>query len=257
MTGKTTTMKLKMEDGHAVLLDGKPVYVADDGRETAIDVAGTVATITRLNAEAKGHREAKEAAEASLKAFAGITDPAAAIKALQVVSGLDAKKLIDAGEVETVKAEITKGFTEKLTAAEKRAAEAEGRYTDKVIGEMFLASKFITEKTLLPPTIARSAFGSHIKIEDGKPVAYGFDGNKIYSPSRPGELASPEEAIEALITAHPDRDNMLKGNSNGGAGVRQGSGGGGARTMTRAQLEALAPEAQMKAMTVDKVSIVD
>lgn len=251
-------MKLKMDaDNHAVLQDGKPVYVSDDGKETAIDVAGTVATITRLNGEAKGHREAKEAAEAKLAAFAGIDDPAAARKALQVVSGLDAKKLIDAGEVETVKAEITKGFTEKLTAAEKRALEAEGRYEDKVIGEMFLQSKFITEKTLLPPAIARAAFGNQIKIEGGNPVAYDFQGNKIYSPSRPGELARPDEAIEVLFSMHPDRDNMLKGNSNGGAGVRQGSGAGGAKTMTRAQLESLAPEAQMKAMTVDKVAIVD
>ena len=38
-------MKLKIdEQGHAVLQDGKPVYVKDDGAEVAFDVTGTVAT---------------------------------------------------------------------------------------------------------------------------------------------------------------------------------------------------------------------
>ncbi|WVM87992.1 hypothetical protein UMZ34_16740 [Halopseudomonas pachastrellae] len=85
-------MKLKLdENGNAVLQDGKPVYVHDDGKEVAFDAAGTVATITRLNAEAKTHREGKEAAEKALKAFEGISDPAAAIKALETVSNLDQK----------------------------------------------------------------------------------------------------------------------------------------------------------------------
>jgi len=251
-------MKLKLDaDGHAVLQDGKPVYVADDGKETAIDAGGMIGTIARLNAEAKGHREGKEAAESKLKAFEGIADPAEAIKALGLVANLDAKKLIDAGEVEKVKGEITKGFTEKLTAAEKRAMDAEARFEDKVIGELFLGSKFLTEKTVLTPSIARSAFSRQIKIEDGKPVAYGFDGQKIYSAARPGELASPEEAIELLITSHPDRDNILKGNSNGGAGVRQGQGGAGAKTMTRAAFEALSPTAKAAAINADKVTVTD
>ena len=250
-------MKLKMEDGHAVLLDGKPVYVTDDGRETAIDVAGTVATITRLNAEAKGHREAKEAAEASLKAFAGITDPQAAIKALQVVSGLDAKKLIDAGEVETVKAEITKGFTEKLTAAEKRAADMEAALYGEKIGGAFARSKFAAEKLIIPADMLQTHFGKQFKIEDGKVAAYDLNGNKIYSRAKPGEVADFEESLEIIVDSYAHKDNILKGNSNGGAGVRQGQGSAGAKTIPRAQFDKLDPAAQRSAVMVDKMTIVD
>ena len=50
-------MKLKLdEQGHVVLQDGKPVYIHDDGKEVAFDAPATVATITRLNGEAKVQR---------------------------------------------------------------------------------------------------------------------------------------------------------------------------------------------------------
>ena len=76
-------MKLKLdENGHVVVSDGKPVYINDEGKEIAFDVAGTVATISRLNGEAKSHRERAETAEGALKAFEGIQDPKAALQSL-------------------------------------------------------------------------------------------------------------------------------------------------------------------------------
>ena len=63
-------MKLKMDGDHAVLVDGKPVYIADNGTETPIDVPGTVATISRLNAEAKASRIRAETAETVAENFA-------------------------------------------------------------------------------------------------------------------------------------------------------------------------------------------
>src|SRR3569623_491843 len=66
-------MKLKLDDaGHVVVSDGKPVYLHDDGKEAPIDAAHTLATIARLNSEAKGHREAKEAAETKLREYDGL-----------------------------------------------------------------------------------------------------------------------------------------------------------------------------------------
>jgi len=74
-------MKLKTVEvngtTYAVVADGKPVFVDEAGKEIPFDSPGTVATISRLNGEAKGHREAKEAAEAKLKVFDGL-DPAKA-----------------------------------------------------------------------------------------------------------------------------------------------------------------------------------
>ena len=105
-------MKLKLdENGNVVVQDGKPVYVYDDGKEVAYDVPAAVAKIGSLNAEAKQHREAKEAAEAKLKAFDGIENAEAAKKALETVKNLDDKKLIDAGEAEKVKAEVVRAKT--------------------------------------------------------------------------------------------------------------------------------------------------
>jgi hypothetical protein len=44
-------MKLKLtNEGHAVVRNGRPVYIGDDG-EIAFDAAGSVAAISRLNAE--------------------------------------------------------------------------------------------------------------------------------------------------------------------------------------------------------------
>jgi len=104
-------VKLKLDDAGAVVLaDGKPIYIHDDGKELPFDAAATISTISRLNGEAKGHREAKERAESALKAFEGLDDPVAARKAVEIVANLDAKKLVDAGEIEKVKAEAGQGL---------------------------------------------------------------------------------------------------------------------------------------------------
>lgn len=251
-------MKLKLDaDGHAVLQDGKPVYISDDGKETAIDVAGTVATITRLNGEAKTHREGKEAAEKALKAFEGITDPAEAIKALNLTANLDAKKLIDAGEVDKVKDEINKGWQTKFDAEAKARSDAEGALYNEKIGGAFARSKFIADKIAVPGDMIQATFGQRFKIEDGKVAAYDPSGNKVYSRANPGEPADFEEALEILVDGYAYKDNILKGNGGGGSGARQGAGGGGAKTITRAAFDAMSPSAQANAITVDKMTVTD
>jgi hypothetical protein len=255
-------MKLKTKeiDGviYAEVQDGRPVYEGDDGKAIAFDAPGTVATISRLNAEAKGHRTAKEAAEAALKGFEGISDPAAAMKALEVVSSLDQKKLIDAGQVEKVKAEIARSYEEKLAAAEKRAADIEGALYSEKIGGSFARSKFIADRVAIPADFVQAKFGDSFKIEDGKVVAYGPDGNKIFSRSKPGELPDFDEALEILVNSHPTRDHILRGDIKGGGGAQQGGQGqGGSRIMTRAELAQLSPNEQMKAATDPAVTLVD
>lgn len=80
------TMKLKLdENNNVVVKDGMPVYVHADGKEIPFDANKATVKIAELNGEAKQYREAKEAVEAKLKAFEGIDDPKAAIKALETV----------------------------------------------------------------------------------------------------------------------------------------------------------------------------
>ena len=242
-------MKLKLdEQGHVVVQDGKPVYVHDDGKEVPFDASGTVATITRLNAEAKGHREGREQAEKALKAFDGIEDGAAAKKALEIVSNLDQKKLVDAGEIDRVKAEISKAFQGQLDEVTTKAKGFEQQLYDEKIGGSFARSKLIAEKLAIPADMVQSRFGSHFKIEDGKSVAYDQHGNKIYSRARPGETADFDEALEALVEQYPHRDHIMKSSgANGGGAPTGGGGGGGKKTMTRGQFDTLSPAEQAKA----------
>lgn len=218
-------MKLKLDDqGHVVLQDGKPVYVHDDGKEVAFDAASTVATIARLNAEAKSHRERAEAAEKTAKAFEGIEDAAAARKALELVANLDAKKLVDAGEVEKVKAEIAKGYQAQLDEATGKAQTLEQQLYAEKIGGSFARSKVIAEKLAVPADMVQATFGKAFKIEDSKVVAYDANGSKLYSRSRPGELADFDEALESLIEQYPHKDHILKSSGANGGGAQNGGG---------------------------------
>ncbi|OIN44520.1 DUF6651 domain-containing protein [Pseudomonas costantinii] len=240
-------MKLKIdEEGHVVVVDGKPVYVSDDGKDVAFDAQGTVATISRLNAEAKTNRERAEGAEGALKAFEGIADPAEARKALETIKNFDAKKLVDAGEVEKVRAEAIKAVEEKYApiVAERDSLNA-ALVTEKV-GGSFDRSKFITDKLAIPSDLVRARFGEQFKVEDGKVVAYDKTGNKLFSRSNPGEIANFDEALELLVDSYPYRDQILKSSGASGGGASGGAATGGAQKLSRAQFEALPPAKQME-----------
>jgi hypothetical protein len=239
-------MKLKLDDqGHAVLQDGKPVYVHDDGKEIAFDAPGTVATISRLNGEAKSHRERAEAAESTLKGFEGIADPAAALKALNTVKNLDDKKLVDAGEVERVKNEAIKAYEEKYGPVVKENESLKGQLNNHLIGGAFASSKFIADKFAAEGPagveIARALFGASLKVEDGKVVGHDANGNKLYSRARPGELASADEAIELLVDSYPHKAHILKSSGANGGGATQASNPGGKKSMSRTNFDTLAP----------------
>lgn len=240
-------MKLKLDDkGAVVLQDGKPVYVKDDGSEVAFDAAGTVATISRLNAEAKTNRERAEGAEGKLKSYEGLDDPEAARKALQTVSSLDAKKLMDVGEVEKVKAEISKAFQAQVDEAKSKAQSLEALLYQEKVGGAFARSKFIAEKAAIPADMMEARFGKQFSIEDGKIVAKDVNGNKLYSPSNPGELASPDEALELLVNAYPYKDQILKGSGATGSGAPNGQkpNPNGGKTISRAEFQKMDPVAQ-------------
>lgn len=247
----TITMPYKFDaQGQIVLQEvgGQklPVFIHSDGKEAPLDGDATVATIGRLNGEAKGHREAKEAAEAALKPFkdAGITDPAAAAKALNTVANLDAKKLVDAGEVEKVKSEAIQAVEAKYAPIVKEAETLKGQLNTHLIGGVFSGSKFIAEKFAAEgpagAEIARALFGQSFKVEDGRVVGYDANGSKLFSRRKPGELADADEAIELLVDNYPHKAHILKGTGASGGGAQGGNGGaGGKRTITRAQFEAL------------------
>ena len=259
--GNSNLMKLKLDDkGAVVVQDGKPVYLLDDGREIAHDAAATVATISRLNGEARSHREAKEAAEALLKPFkdAGIEDPVAAAKALETVRNIKDGELVQAGKVQEIK-DAAAASARQAVADATRAAEARERalseqnskltadLNNHIIGGSFTGSKFIGEKLAIPADIAQKVFGERFKVDGGKLVPLDQSGNPIFSATRHGEHADFEEAISVMVNQYPNKDMILKGSGASGSGMAASgnAGAGGNKSMTRAQFEAASPHERM------------
>lgn len=239
-------MKLKLdEQGRVVVADGKPVYVHDDGKEIPFDAPAAMQKIGALNVEAKNHRERAEGFEGKLKEFDGL-DVSAARKAMETLKNLDHKKLVDAGEVEKVKEEVSKALQPKIDEANARAEKLEQQLRDEKLGGSFARSKFIADKLAIPSDLVQARFGSAFKIEEGKVVAYQGD-SKIFSRTKPGDLADFDEALEILIEAYPQRDHILKGTGASGGGASGGGNGGGAgsKSISRARFEAMSAEQRM------------
>ena len=236
-------MKLKTVeiDGrlYAELADGKPVFVGEDGQETPVDAPGALAAISRLNAEAKGHREAKEAAERALKAFEGL-EAEAARRALETVAALEARRLVDVDEAR-------RGFEGELTDKDGRIAALEARLAKETVSGAFARSRLIAEKFAIPADLVEARFGGQFRVEDGRVVGVGADGARVFSRTRPGELAGFDEALEAIVEAYPERARILKGTVAPGGGASSG-GAGVARSMTLSAFNALDARARAARM---------
>lgn len=248
---------------YAQVQDGKPVY-KDGEKEIAFDAPGTVQTITRLNGEAKGHREAKESAEKALKAFGGISDPEAALKALETVQGLDDGKLLDAEKAAADrKAAVDAAVKEYVKRAEEAEADRDGAKKalhQEKIGGSFARSKFIAEKLAVPAPMVEKTFGDHFTIEDGKIVAKDGNGNPVYSKANPGDLAGFDEAMEILVEGSPFRDNIMKGRGQSGSGAPGGGGGGTGKTISRAEFDQINrtdPTRAAKMVTAEGITVTD
>lgn len=255
-------MKLKLDDkGAVVVQDGKPVYVTDDGREVAHDAAATIATISRLNGEAKSHREGKEAAELKLKAFEGIEDGEAARKALELAKNIKDGDLITAGKVQEIK-DAAAASAKQAVADATRAAEARekaltetnqkltGDLNNHIVGGSFASSKFIAEKLIIPADIAQKVFGDRFKVENGKLVPMGADGNPIFSATDHGNHAGFEEALQVMVSQYANKDSILKGSGASGGGAQGGKGGNanGKREIPRAQFDGMDMASRASAM---------
>ena len=203
---------------------GLPLYIHDDGKEVAHDAPQTVATISRLNGEAKTNRERYETAETSLKAFEGIEDPVAAKKALETLKNFDDKKLVDAGEIEKVKAEAIKAVEDKYAPIVQERDAFQSQLHNELIGGGFARSKFIQDNIAVPADMIQATLGKNFQIEGGKVVAVGADGQKIYSRARPGEVADFDEALEVLVGGYQHKDSILNGNRSGGGGFQNNGG---------------------------------
>lgn len=245
---KTVTIDGKT---YAEVSDGKPLYV-QDGKEIAFDAPGTVATISRLNGEAKGHREAKEAAETALKTFEGL-DAGKARDAIDKLSKIDAKKLVEAGDMDAAIQAAIRPYTEELATLKQANGDLTGQLHKAVIGAGFSQSKFATEKlTPAGVDLIRTMFGERLKVDKG--MVYGVDANgqKLYSKARPGEPASFDEVVETLVESYPFKEHILKGSGHQGTGKDPGAPGvtgGKGKTIPKTEFDAMGAKDRAAFMT--------
>ena len=250
----------KDADGKLVLDgEGNPIFVNAAGVEQT--VKGD--TIQTLQSEAKGHRTAKEKAEGDLAKYrmpdGKLLDPEIAIKAVDTVSKIDMKTLMDSGKVDELTNNIKAGFTTQLTEKDNALAQANATINAMKIDGVFKGSEFIAERVAMPRDFFEAAMRSQFKVEDdGKIAAYDRSGNRLMSKKNAGEFADPNEALELLVEMHPQKDTILKANGAGGTGNQGGGGGRGAgRTMKRSDFEALPPADQAAIATKGETAIVD
>lgn len=240
------------EAGNVVLKDGNPVYVNAEGQESTVDVG----TISRLNAEAKTHREARQKAEKDLKAFEGI-DPQAAREAISTVGKLKDKELVDGGEAQRLRDEITTQYTGQINTLTSERDEARNNLNGLRLDAAFGASKWIGENIAIPGDLFRRSFADRFKVdENGNVVGLDKDGNVLASRKKMGEYADFDEAVEIVVGQYDHRDQILKAPANGGTG---GGGNGGGRgmgkVMKRAEYDRLSPMDQ--ATVARSMQIVD
>jgi hypothetical protein len=213
-------MPWKLEGEAVAMKDGNPIWVESDGREVAADYGHALNKISELTRETIARKEKIREAEDRLKAFEGIDDPGSALKALETMKNLDAKKLIDAGDAERVRAEAIRAVEAKREAAEAKAKRAEDALRREMIGGKFARSAFIKERMAIPVDLVEARFGSAFTVDDdGSVIALGPDGSKLFSRDRPGEPANFEEALATLIEAHPHKDWLLRGSDKTGSGT--------------------------------------
>jgi len=239
-------MKLKLDgDQHVVVVDGKPVYVHEDGKEIPFDAQEAVSRIKSVSDDRDNLRGKSEAFETKLKTY-GDLDVDVALAAIETVKNYDDKNLLDAKDVEKMKAQISETFEkereqligqnkvdiEKLT--NEVSSRTETIFNLMVSGE-FAKSGFFTgetPRTNMPPEVASEYFGKFFKIEgegkDAKAVGY-LNGEKILSRERFGQAASFDESIAHIIENSSIKDKILI--SKGGGAGGGGNLGGGLKTV--------------------------
>lgn len=255
-------MKLKTEEvngkTYAVVDSNGRVLYDNDGKEFAFDAAQTYGKIQELTNESKTHREARESAEAKVALFKDI-DPAKYKEAVDALSKIDQKKLIDAGEVDKVKESIAQSYEQKLAEERKALDTLRAQYEGEKLTAAFASSKYINEQLAVPPDMAKATFGSQFKIDNGQIKAYDAHGNLIYSRVNPGSPADFEEAFTQIVEGYQYKDRILKASNQNGTGGDQ-KGGGPKKTYTRAQFNELPANEQAKVALdarENKAAIVD
>jgi hypothetical protein len=238
------------EDGKAVIVDGKIVYIDEDStdkKEYPLDPPSMYSKIAELGKENKTHRTKATEIEAKYLSLAEIEDIEAwkkeADAALETVKSYSEKDFMEAGKVEKLKADIKEAYESQLSAKDEKAKVVAKANADALAGKdgqirsLMVSNRFSTSPhftgdnsiTTMPPDVAEAFFGSNFKVEDidGKLELRAYQGkDEITSQLNPGEPAGFEEAIGIIVDKYPNKDHILRA-PGGGSGGGGGQGGDG------------------------------
>jgi len=241
---------------YALVQDGKPVYISDDGKEHVYDAEAMRGSLTRLENDLASTKRKAAATEDALKSFDGL-DAEEAKEALEKIGQIDAKKLVDAGDMDAAIAAAVKPLKDDLASKDKTIETLQGSLSAEKIGNQFSQSKFVTEKlTPAGADLIKNIYADKLKIEEGRIVGLDPAGQPIRSASNPADLAGFDEIIESFVDAYPHKDHILKGNDNHGGGGKPNNGKAGNKTLSRSEFDGLNPADQMSKIK-DGFKVVD
>jgi hypothetical protein len=229
-------MKLKLDEkGNAVVQDGNPVYVHDDGSEHPFDAKAAHVALATAKREAGEFRTKLKDAETKLSAYSGIEDPEAALKALQFAASMDGKKVMDDEGIQKLIQSALKPVLAEKESWKEKYEKTESTLYEVMVGEKIATSEFI-KKTIYTPADAKRLYSGQFKVEDGKIVPYDQNGSPIYSQKQAGQYADIDEALKVIIDSRPDKHDLYRSSGASGSGS-QGSNASGTtqKTMTRTE----------------------
>lgn len=171
--------------------------------------------------------------ETKLSAFDGVNlDEVRQLLAEKVEA--DKKKLEEKGEWQRLRDQMVSEHQKALGALksesdtkvaelEKQLSESSFAIDDLTIGRAFGDSNFVRESLTLTPAKARVVYGSHFERKDGKIIGYDKPaGAKDRTPLVNGqnEPFSFEEALQKIVEADPDKDQLIRSKTKQGAGSK-------------------------------------
>lgn len=167
------------------------------------------------------------ALKAQLEAFKGI-DPVAA-RAAQAKVAEDERKAAEArGEYDRLVKQMAEAHAADLAAAQAAAqavtasqAALQQQVADLTVGTAFATSGYIKEDLTLTPNKARVIYGPHFEFKDGAIVGYNrpsgaSDRTPLVDAS--GVPLPFDQAMQKLIEADPDKEQLLRSKIKPGAG---------------------------------------
>jgi TolA-binding protein len=174
--------------------------------------------------------------QGQLKQFEGV-DLGEVRKLLDEKKTRETEELERRGEFDRVKAQMVKEHQEALERINREAAEKtetlasklsklNGEITELTIGRAFGDSPFIRELTLTPAK-ARVVYGSHFEVQDGQVVAFDKPAGAKDRTILVDGTGSPlpfDKAIEKIVDADPDKDQLLRSRMRTGSGSNNEAG---------------------------------